>query len=241
MSTLSKIFAPIISLIWRRSCAVCGCDLEDYEEFLCIDCTIRMPRTNFHKLPNNPMAERLRSLSPAINHAAALFHFYQKSDWQSFIHSVKYYNGWRSGYLMGYHYGRELSNEAIYSDIDVVIPVPLHPIRRMKRGYNQSEYIAQGIAKALGVKLQRHALRRLRNNPSQTKHATYERWHNVDALFALNKRLLRGTTHILLVDDVFTTGATISSCIETITSTLPDVRISVVTLALAARQFRFKA
>lgn len=236
-----EVIRGIISLIIPYRCAVCGKEMQDYEDFICVDCLLTMPRTQFHTLPNNPMAERMRSLSPSIEHAAALFYFHNKSHWRTFIHHIKYHNAWHYAYKMGYHYGIELSKVEHFASIDVVIPVPLHPFRRIKRGYNQSEYIALGIARALDKKVVTKALRRVRNNSSQTRHNSEERWVNVESLFKLRKGSLPDGVHILLIDDLFTTGATVSSCAEAITQQLSNAKISIVTLALSHRHFKFNA
>ncbi len=241
MSILNRALGALKSLLWPNVCAMCGNALEEYENFICVDCMIMMPRTSFHTNINNPMAERLRSLSPSVAHAASLFYFHDKSHWRNFIHRIKYGDGWRDALTIGRIYGAELRDQAHFSDLDLIIPVPLHPIRRMSRGYNQSEYIAKGVGKAMGVKVLSHALRRVRNNSSQTKHSVEQRWSNVDSLFAMRKGCVECGAHILLVDDVFTTGATISACIEAILKVAPDVKISVVTLAASAKHFRFNA
>ncbi len=124
----------------------------------------------------------------------------------------------------------------MYQDIDLVIPIPLHPSRQLRRRYNQSEKIAAGIARALGAKTSNSALRRVRHNPSQVTRQRLERWDNVQNIFAVaHPEQLEGK-RLLLVDDVFTTGATITSCIETIERSVKHCRISVATLAVSRKE-----
>lgn len=138
--------------------------------------------------------------------------------------------------MLGRHYGAELKEGGLYDDIDAVVPVPLHYRKLMKRGYNQSTYIARGIARELNTRVDTRLLRRKRNNPSQAQTIHTERWDNVNDLFEVRRQAeyLRGK-HILLVDDVFTTGATVISCIEALHRAMPDCRISVAALAVSRR------
>jgi predicted amidophosphoribosyltransferase len=129
-------------------------------------------------------------------------------------------------------YGNDVDRGYAVDDIDIIIPLPLHPIKSIKRGYNQSRYLADGIAKELGVEVESRAVRRTRNNPSQARLKRRERWEGVDDLFSVVKpERLRGK-HILVVDDVMTSGATLYSCMQTILAAVPDARISFATLAV---------
>ena len=140
--------------------------------------------------------------------------------------------------MLGRWYGRYLKQSELYDDVDVVVPVPLHWWRQIRRGYNQSEYIARGIARELGVKVLSHAVVRHRYNQSQTHQSVFRRWANVEGIFRVRRAdELRGR-HILLVDDDFTTGATIFSLGETILRAVPDVRLSVAVLATTRRSLR---
>jgi ComF family protein len=136
---------------------------------------------------------------------------------------------------MGRWYGAELRSSGLYDDVDIVIPVPLHPLKTLRRGYNQSRYLAEGIARELGVEVCANALVRRRNNPPQALRRGSERWDNVDSLFELRRvDKLRGR-HLLLVDDVLTSGATLTASAEAILKVMPDCRISVATLAVTQR------
>lgn len=186
-------------------------------------------------MEENDMVMKLRSFAPSIYHAASQFYYVKGGVWRNVIHSMKYKRSWLTAYRMGFWYGSELIESPKYQDIDFIVPIPLHPSRRLKRRYNQSEMVAEGMAAAMKTKLSRSALRRLRNNPSQVTQRSDERWANVAQLFSLPHPERLAGRNILLVDDVFTTGATMVSAIETIVAAAPTCRISVATLG--ARKF----
>jgi ComF family protein len=156
------------------------------------------------------------------------------------VHRFKYGGEWRAAYDMGRWYGAELRESGLYADVDVVVPVPLHLGRRLWRGYNQSEYIARGIARELGVEVDARSVRRHRYNSSQTSQRADERWDNVEGIFRVKRPERLHGKHILLVDDVFTTGATIMSLGSTILSAVENVRLSVAVLATSRHSLRLK-
>lgn len=173
------------------------------------------------------IAARNARFSPAL--------LFGRGGWRRLIHDFKYRGNWRLAREMGLWYGAELAECDWYRAVDVVVPVPLHWRKRLRRGYNQSEYLAEGIAAALGCEVDRRSVSRRRNNSSQTRHSHEERWENVAELFRVRRpERLRGR-HILLVDDVLTTRATMVSCGEAILRAVPDCRISVAVLAASKR------
>lgn len=180
------------------------------------------------------MTHRLWGLIPVV-HATAFFYFITDSGWRRLIHRFKYKGAWRLAREMGAWYGSYLAQSDLYHDVDVVIPVPLHWRKRLWRGYNQSEYLAEGIAGELSVGVDRRSVVRQRNNPSQALTSTDGRWENVRDVFQVAHPERLVGKHILLVDDVFTTGATIVSCAEEILRCAPDCRISIGVLAVSHR------
>ena len=236
MSMLSSALADLRSLFLPAHCMACEKTMENREDFICVECRAKMPTTGYHLRYDNPMAERLRSMLPRIEGATAMFFYINKGSWRHLIHNIKYHNMWRAAVRVGYWYGCQMRTATHFQDIDYVVPIPLHRARRVKRGYNQSEKIAQGIAEALNVKMLTREVVRLRNNPSQVTRSRLERWSNVEALFNVKHPEQLAGRHILLVDDVFTTGATMISCAESIFAKAPTVRISVATLAALRRQ-----
>ena len=238
MSMLRKILSEIASLLFPQECAVCGDTLAEGEEFVCTACRFHIPMTGFAEEVDNPMKERLEAMVP-IRHAAALYYFVAESDWRRTIHDFKYRGRWSHARNLGIWFGHILKQSGNYDTIDLIVPVPLHIRKRLQRGYNQSDYIADGIASVLGAKVDHHALIRKINNESQTRHQRNERWENVEGIFEVRKPEQLSGRHILLVDDVFTTGATIISCCEAIFSGCSDVEVSVAALAISQKEFGF--
>lgn len=236
MSTLRRILNDIRSLLFPAECPVCGGNLCEGEHFICTACRFNAPLTGFCDEAANPMTERLSALLPVVR-ASAFLYFVNNGEWRRLIHKFKYHGQWRYAREMGVWYGHALKRSGLYDDVDVVVPVPLHLLKRLRRGYNQSEYIAEGIASVLGVKVDRCSVVRRVNNPSQTRGDSASRWDNVEGVFAVRRpEALRGR-HVLVVDDVFTTGATVVSCGEAILREVGDVRLSVATLAVSRNEF----
>ena len=197
---------------------------------MCPSCEITAPLTNLWLEEHNPMSERFWGLLP-IQRAAAFLWYVEGSPWRKVIHNFKYGGRWRVAYDMGRWYGACLREGGLFSDVDVVVPVPLHWRRRLSRGYNQSEYLARGIAHELGVECDMKSVRRWRYNSSQVVHNTAERWENVENIFHVRYPERLRDKHVLLVDDVFTTGATIMSLGSEVRSKAENVRLSVAVLA----------
>ena len=230
MSILSDILWDITSLVAPRICPICHKELSQGEIAVCSLCEITAPLTNLWEERDNTMTQRFWGIIP-VECAAAMFWYIDGSPWRGAVHHFKYGGAWLSAYNLGRWFGILLRQSGNFDDIDIVVPVPLHWARRMWRGYNQSEYIARGIAKELGAKVKTHSVRRHHYNRSQTSQNKSERWNNVEGIFKIsNAKPLIGK-HILLVDDVFTTGATITSLGETILKAIPDCRLSIATLA----------
>lgn len=230
MSMLSNIFWDIASLFAPHTCPVCRGKLHYHSNAVCPLCEITAPLTNLWQEAENDMTRRLWGIIP-IERAAALFWFVDGSPWRNAIHQFKYSGAWLTAYNMGRWFGGMLRQSGNFNDIDLVVPIPLHWRRRLARGYNQSEYIARGIAAELGVKMDSRTLYRRHYNHSQTTKHSAERWKNVEGIFHMRGSEKFADKHILLVDDVFTSGATIISAAQTILATSPSCRISVATLA----------
>ena len=193
--------------------------------------------TGYVEMFDNPLCHNFWGQLP-IYHASALLFYSHTSKWRGVIHGFKYHGRWRRAIELGEWYGEELRRSGWYSDVDVVLPIPLHPIKCLLRGYNQSEYIAEGISRALGVKMDRSSVVRHRYNRSQTQKSHHERWENVENIFSVRDSKSLCGKHILLVDDVLTTGATVISCGEAILRACPDSRLSVAALAVTEHNRR---
>lgn len=162
------------------------------------------------------------------------------SGWRRAIHAFKYRGAWRLARALGEWYGASLCGSGLYGDVDVVVPLPLHPFKRMSRGYNQAEYIAEGIAVQLGVGVDRRSVRRSRNTASQALKPRRERADNVENAFAVRHPGRLAGKHVLLVDDVMTTGSTLIACIEAVVHAVPDCRVSVAALAVSRHELGVK-
>ena len=225
------------SLLFSPCCMICGEHISDSMHGVCIRCRYQIPLTLYWRSEENPVKELFAGLVPLVQGSSFLF-YSGNSLWRDMVHRFKYGGEWSIAESMGRWYGAELRESGLYDDVDIVIPVPLHPLKILRRGYNQSRYIGAGIARELGVELCSDAIVRRRNNPSQALRRGSERWDNVDALFALRRpERVRGR-HVLLVDDVLTSGATLCACVEAILEVLPDCRISIATLAVTQRILR---
>ena len=202
---------------------------------MCLACRYNMPLTNFSRHKNNPIKLLFENILP-IESAAAMFWFVGNTEWQSIIHKFKYYGRWFFAQKMGEWFGEELCESGNFEDIDLIVPIPLHFHKRLSRGYNQSEQLALGMGRKMGIECDCRSVCRRLHNDSQTTKSHFERWDNVENIFEVRRaERLRGR-HILLVDDVLTTGATISSCATTILKACEgDVRISVASLAVSRR------
>lgn len=226
LTHLADLFTP-------RSCAACGKRIPHGVKFLCPGCSWEMPATGYCLVHDNPVFRKLSGLCK-IEEAGSLFFYSPHSRYSSIIHHMKYHGLWKYSVHLGNMLGNQLVTGSLYDSVDIIVPIPLHVRRKLKRGYNQTEYIARGIAERLDRKIETKCVRRSRHNPSQTKSRRAERWENAADIFEVrNPELLTGK-HILLVDDVLTTGATIVSCAETILKAVPSCRISIATLAVSS-------
>ncbi len=220
----------IVSLFFPRVCPSCGRVVPGRAGFLCTACQLEMPLTGFESQADNPVARRFWGLVP-VRSATAFLWFTHLSGFRRVVHSFKYAGRWGLARDMGRWFGRVLADTDAYAGVDLIVPVPLHPRKVLKRGYNQSEYIARGMSREMSVPVETRAVVRRVNNPSQTTTTSRrQRWENVEGIFYVRRPERLEGKHILLVDDVLTTGATIGSCAEAIVRAAPGVRISVAVL-----------
>lgn len=226
------LLGDIFHLFVPRICPVCGKSLAEGERLVCTLCRASAPLTDHPHKAHNGLLDRLREMQP-IEHAAALMEFPRQSGWRNLVYQFKYEGCWREALEAGQWLGGELAAGGLFYDVDVVVPVPLHVAKKLRRGYNQAEYIAEGVAEALSRPLDSHTLVRHTNNPSQTLKHRDERWDNVADIFRLTAPERLAGKHILLIDDVLTSGATILSCASAITAACPDAKISIAVFATA--------
>ena len=231
MNYFTDLWNDFISLLYPRLCYACGNHLLRNENLICTECYVVIPRTNYHMEEENPVAQLF--WGRCLIEKAAAFSFYNKgSRIRNLIHNLKYKGIKEIGYELGRIYARSLKSSGFTNDIDLIIPVPLHPSKKRIRGFNQSDYISTGIADITGLPVDTDSLVRTTVSATQTKRSRYERWTNVEGIFSVtDPEIIRGR-HILLVDDVITTGSTIESCANELLK-VEGVRVSVVAIAFA--------
>lgn len=210
---MTQLLRDFISLLYPRNCISCQRILITQEEFLCFHCVMSLPKANCHLKKPNPILEKLCS-TPKICHGYAYLGFSARGIAQKMIHKVKYENLRALGSCLGQWFGHEIIDSVHLSGVNLILPVPLHKDRLKARGYNQSDLIAQGLAEVLELPLRTDLLTRERHTSTQTKKSKTERWVNVENLFKVSDLEYVKGKHILLVDDVITTGATIESAAQ---------------------------
>ncbi len=230
MSIKSCIDA-FFNLLFPRSCVVCGGCLVRGEEYVCTVCNSRMPRTNYHLLPDNEIEKRFWGKS-RVERATSYFFYTKGSDYRHILYQLKYKGSKEIGEVMGRYMAKELLSSGFFQGIDFIVPVPLHPKKKKSRGYNQSEWIALGISHVTGIPVDTETLIRVVANNTQTRKSVFERWENVQHVFqVVCPENIKGK-HVLIVDDVLTTGATILSCATALTKST-NVKVSIIALAVA--------
>ncbi len=219
----------ILDFISPRQCMVCGERLSPTERSLCSSCLLHLPRTVFQFTPtDNPMAQLFWKLIP-IQRAAALIYYEPRSEVAQLVYQLKYGDRPDIGEDMGRLMAKEMQLAGFFDDIDLLLPVPLSRRRQHQRGYNQSECLARGVSDVIGLPVVTKSLRRRHFVKSQTQLSRQERQQNVADMFELRDgRQLEGH-HVLLIDDICTTGATLTACAEAIKD-IPGIRISILTL-----------
>lgn len=232
VSVLKRIFKLLIDFFLPRRCAVCNSRLHEGEQVVCSRCLIENSMCGvFDDSSDNAMLRSVLGCGEMVR-ANTLFHFHPKSEMARLIYKMKYMGRWDIGVQMGLHAARIFQPQGFFEGIDVIVPVPLTRKRFWQRGYNQSEMIAEGLSEITGLRIDKKALRRSRFSESQTHLRGEQRQANVADAFAVDDASRLDNKHILLVDDIFTTGATMSACIREISSKTVGTRLSIMTLGL---------
>ncbi|NJL13383.1 MAG: ComF family protein [Microscillaceae bacterium] len=230
MKPWATIFSDFVDLLFPESCQACGAGLVKGEALVCAACQYALPQTHLHRDIEQPLRQRFSPSFP-LQAAWGFLYFQKQGRVQRLLHALKYENQPEIGRLLGQWYGQILKEEARL-DVELILPIPLHPLKQRKRGYNQSDGIADGLSQALQIAWHPQILRRESYTLSQTQKNKMERWENVKGIFAVAEPAMVAQKHILLVDDVLTTGATL----EAAGRALVEVRaraVSVLTLAVA--------
>ena len=228
---IGRIFTDFFHLFYPNICQVCHNDLADSEKVICSSCLYHIPRTKYWLDKDNPVAKIFWG-RVFIENACSFFFFAKGSKYRKLLHYLKYQGRQEVGVALGKEFGFELKNVSEYSSIDFIVPVPLHAKRLKQRGYNQAESIAHGLEEALGKPVITDVLVRSEYTESQTRKSRAERIQNVSKAFVLNHPEKLEYKHVLLVDDVITTGATLEICASTILEA-KNTKVSIATLAYA--------
>ncbi len=233
MQLFKTILQDTLHLFYPHTCTGCGSDILHKENLLCINCINDLPHTHFAQHANNPV-DKIFWGRAALNAAHSEFYFSKGSLIQHLIHQLKYKGDKNIGFYLGQLMGKNLLNSNRFLYIDAIIPLPLFPHKEHKRGYNQATVISNGISAVMNVAVKNNNVCRKRFTETQTKKHRAERWENVAESFVVNDPCALKEKHILLVDDVITTGATLEACAQAILS-IKGVKLSIATLALAAK------
>lgn len=227
---MKSFLRDIINVFFPAVCHICERRLAPHERFVCTHCLQSLPRTGYHRVRMNPMEERFAGHFPFV---AATGHFFYSKDSSlaNLIQDMKYRNFPSIGVMLGELAGKELYSAGFLSDIDCIIPVPMHFYKQAKRGYNQAARVAEGIGRTVSIGVT-DALLMTRTRKTQTSLSRKLRLKNAENLFEVKKGYDLNQKSILLVDDVCTTGATISSAAKTLTDSFPDCRLYLFSLGI---------
>ncbi|WP_042480342.1 ComF family protein [Solitalea canadensis] len=231
MNIFKEYINDFLSLIFPELCQACGNNLFKGETVICTFCQQHLPYTNFHLDKANPVAKQFWG-KIKIEAACACFNFRKGGKVQNLLHQLKYKKQQEVGVKLGRIYGYQLRYAEPYDSVDIIIPVPLHPTKLKTRGYNQSECFAKGLAESMKIPINSNSLIKTTSNETQTKKNRFQRHENVESIYQIRDIDELSGKHILLVDDVITTGATIEACAESLLK-IENVSVSVAAIAYA--------
>lgn len=232
-SALAEYLSDFVGLLYPHVCEACEQPLAKGEDTLCLFCQYDLPKTDYHKEKDNPV-EKLFWGRVEVQRAAGLYFFHGKTKVQHLLHKIKYRDRKEIAQKLGAVYGNTLRNTEFASGIDLIVPVPLHEKRRRSRGYNQSDLFATGLSESLGIAWSDKILKRSIYTETQTGKTRFERWGNVGNVFEVRNAGGIEGKHVLLVDDVITTGATLEACAHTLLQ-VQGVKVSIAAMAVAHR------
>lgn len=230
---MKNILDSLLYLFYPEVCLGCGNSLVSGEKVICTHCEVNLPRTRFHSDPANEVA-RIFWGRVKVEAATSFLYFRKGGAVQHLMHQFKYKGEREIGTCLGKMFASELESEGFYSSADFIIPVPLHPDKEKKRGFNQSRVFASGLSEILSIPLETEALVRRKFSETQTKKARYKRWENVKEIFELKHKDKINGKSVILVDDVVTTGATLEACASLLIEK-GNAKAGIATLAIASQ------
>lgn len=223
----------LLDIFYPRLCNACNNVLHLHENHLCFYCYHKLPYTNFHYLSPNPVEKMFWGRFP-VNKGTAFLYFSKAGRVQQIIHNVKYRHQWELGYYMGELFAENIKTGDFLSDIDLIVPIPLSQTKIKKRGYNQSTCFGKGLSHQAGLTLNDTNLIRTQDTASQTLKGRFNRWENVNEIFTIKDPKAFENSHVLLFDDVITTGATLEAAAWTL-NTVNNVTVSIATIGIASK------
>ena len=233
LSALRTVSSDMMHIFFPHLCAGCGNDALGNDAVLCVQCLSKLPVTNFHLHAQN-RAERIFAGRLPIEAASSFMYFSKDSLAQRLLHQLKYKGNTSLGYMLGRMMGEALRQSSLYDTADILVPLPLHPSKEKKRGYNQSLVLCTGMSEAMGIPVEGHAVAKLAYTGTQTRKNRLERWQNVKEKFVLTQPQHLQNKYVLLVDDVITTGATLEACGQEILQA-PGTRLGIASLAYTVK------
>lgn len=234
LSYIKRAFQDIMDFICPEICLGCGNRIHRYgERQICYDCLKKLPKVDHYKIEYNKIHDYFWVNSIEIEYGSCFLQFTKESPTQSLIHNIKYYGHPDLGVRLGRIAGQEMKKHGRFSDIDFIIPVPMHPKKQKKRGFNQAEKIGEGMSEILDIPIKNGILIKTKNTGSQTKMNKEQRMENSSKIFSYANKDLEDTNHYLIIDDVFTTGSTLLVCASKLKESRPNCRISIFALAKA--------
>lgn len=223
------LIGDLIDVVFPPVCHVCGTRLTHGREFICDPCMSELPRTWFPDHTSNPVAMRFAGLIP-FERASAFMFYERDSNVADLIHDFKYRSMPRLAYVLGFRMGQEMLGEGFFDGIDEIVPIPMHFLKRARRGYNQAEFLARGVSDATSIPMVEN-LRARRRHSTQTHLSQTDRRKNMEGVFAVRDAGELTGCHLLLLDDVCTTGATLMEAAETLIGSNDSIQLSILTLA----------
>ena len=228
---MHRMFTDFVSMLFPEYCLMCSGPLERGEESICIHCKYNLPVTNHHLSSSTEVLQKFWGKVP-IRYAWAYLKFTKQGNVQKVLHKLKYNGHQQIGITLGHWYGHELSAASLNKEFDLILPVPLHPNKLKKRGYNQSDTFAKGLSDSMGLPWYHNVLQKGTFNETQTNKRRLERWQNVKDVYCVKDATVIANQRILLVDDVVTTGSTLEACALTLVEAACK-EVSIATIATA--------
>lgn len=232
MGFVSTAWRALLAFVYPDHCPVCGSPLAFGERAICLGCLTRLPRLGWHTNPFNEIHQRLGH-QVAVGRAGAWFLYRRGSEFTRIVYDFKYHGAWALAVDVGHMMAEEMKSDGFFDGVDLLLPVPLSYSKMARRGYNQAERVARGISQVTGIAIGDNLV--ARTHKTQTRRSLFERMANVEEIYHVENADELDGLHVMVVDDVITTGSTMSANISAIHSAAPTARISVLSVGATTR------